>query len=145
MELYQLVYQSQSLVPFEAPELTALLHQSRAYNKCHGITGILLFTPDGRFMQVLEGDRDTVRHLYFDRIAADPRHYHLQLISEGPCQQRSFANWTMAFHMAQAHDLRQLLSPLPPDTPAQFVPRPPTRPELLTLLLDFVAKRKIQV
>ena len=145
MELYQLVYQSQSLVPFETPELTALLHQSRVYNDCHGITGILLFTPDGRFMQVLEGDRDAVRHLYFDRVAADPRHYHLQVISEGPCERRSFADWTMAFHMAQARDLRQLLSSVPPDNPALLILRPRTRPELLALLLDFVAKRETQV
>ena len=145
MKLYQLIYQSQSLVPFEPPELTALLHQSRAYNELYAITGILLFTPDGRFMQVLEGDRDAVRHLFFDRIASDPRHCHLQVISEGPCEQRSFADWTMAFHVAQARDLRRLLSPVPPDNPALLVPRPHTRPELLALLLDFVAKRETQV
>ncbi len=139
MELYQLIYQSQSLVPFEEPELKALLNHSRAYNQAHGITGILLYTLDGRFLQVLEGSREAVRHLYFDCIRADPRHYNWQIIGDGPCVQRSFADWSMYFRGAQARDLRKLLSPVPADTPALLIPRPRTRPELLALLRDFVA------
>ncbi|WP_310391587.1 BLUF domain-containing protein [Hymenobacter sp.] len=138
MGLHQLIYQSHSLVPFATPELTALLHQSRAYNQAHGITGILLYTPDGRFLQVLEGERDEVRGLY-RRIQTDPRHYDCRVFSEGPCRQRSFATWTMGFRVAQAQDLRKLLRSVPPDAPGLLVPRPPTRPEVLALLLDFVA------
>ena len=70
MELYQLIYQSQSLVPFEPIELTTLLNRSRMYNRYHDITGILLYTPDGRFLQVLEGPRQEVRNLYFNTIVA---------------------------------------------------------------------------
>ncbi|ALW85860.1 hypothetical protein AUC43_12605 [Hymenobacter sedentarius] len=139
MGLYQLIYQSQSLVPFETPELTALMHQARAFNRIHHITGLLLYTPDGRFLQVLEGEEEEVRDLYYNHIVFDPRHFNCRVLAEGPCQRRNFADWTMGFRVAQAQDLRKLLSPVPPDIPGLLVPRPHTRPELLELLLDFVA------
>ena len=144
MELYQLIYQSQSLVPFEPLQLSAMLDRSRAYNKRHSITGILLYTPDGRFLQVLEGPRQAVRHLYSNLIITDPRHYNCQVISEGPSLSRSFTGLTMAFQAAQPRDLRKILSPVPPDNPALLIPRPRTRPELLALLLDFVANPESQ-
>ncbi|HEX8504306.1 MAG TPA: BLUF domain-containing protein [Hymenobacter sp.] len=138
MSLYQLVYQSLSLVPFETPELVELLHQSCAYNHRHHITGLLLYTPDGRFLQVLEGAREEVRNLYYHRIVPDPRHYNCTVFSEGPCQERTFQNWSMGFRVAQAPDMRTLLGYVPPDSPGLLVPRPHTRPELMALLRDFV-------
>ncbi|WP_310396228.1 BLUF domain-containing protein [Hymenobacter sp.] len=128
MGLYHLIYQSQSLVPFSRPELLALLRQCWTYNRLHHVTGVLLYTPDGRFLQVLEGEESVVTHLYYDRIVADPRHHQGEVLGEGPCQQRSFARWTMGFRTAQAHDLRELLAD-----------RPSTRPELLEMLLEFAA------
>lgn len=139
MGLYQLIYQSQSLVPFELPELKVLLEHACAYNQAHGITAILLYTPDGRFLQVLEGEQADVRHLYFNRILLDPRHFNSHIFAEGPCLHRSFPAWPMGFRMAQARDLRRLLSYVPPDIPGLLVPRPHTRPELLKLLLKLVA------
>lgn len=140
MTLYQLVYQSQSLVPFEKPELLVLLQRARAFNQRHHITGLLLYTPDGRFLQVLEGAKEDVRHLYYERILADPRHFNCQVFGEGPCPARLFADWSMAFRPAQAHDLRLLLGCVPPDNPALLVPRPHTRAELVVLLQKFAAR-----
>lgn len=138
MGLYQLIYQSHSLVPFEERELTALLLRLRVYNRERQVTGVLLFTPDGRFLQVLEGDQDAVRALYYQRIVHDPRHHDCRVIGEGPCLQRSFAGWPMGFREAQAQDLRTLLGHVAPDTPALGVPRPPTRPEFMELLRAFL-------
>lgn len=141
MGLHQLIYQSQSLVPFDNPELAALLTQCRASNARAGITGLLLYTPDGRFLQVLEGEHAAVRQLYYQRIAADPRHFNCRLLSAGECPHRAFAAWRMGFRVAQPAHLRTLLGYiLPPDSPALLVPRPHTRPELLALLHDFVAQ-----
>ncbi|WP_210515842.1 BLUF domain-containing protein [Hymenobacter terricola] len=140
MSLYQLIYQSQSLVPFEARELQALLTSSRANNQQLGISGMLLYTPDGRFLQVLEGDQQAVRTLYYHHILADPRHHSCRVLCEGHCLRRSFADWSLAYRAAQAPDLRTLLGYVPPDTPALLVPRPRTRPELVELLLEFMSK-----
>ncbi|MGY3087583.1 hypothetical protein ACVWYF_000609 [Hymenobacter sp. UYAg731] len=101
MSLYQLIYQSQSLVPFETPELVALLTQCRANNLRDGITGLLLYTPDGRFLQVLEGSPEAVRRLYHQYIAVDPRHFSCRVLSEGYCPHRAFADWRMGFRVAQ--------------------------------------------
>jgi hypothetical protein len=55
MSLYHLIYESQVTRPFSKPELVNLLQQARQFNEANGITGLLLYTPDGRFLQVLEG------------------------------------------------------------------------------------------
>jgi Sensors of blue-light using FAD len=140
MSLYQLIYQSQSLVPFETPELTELLTHSRTNNLRDDITSLLLYTPDGRFLQVLEGTPEAVRRLYYRRIAVDPRHFSCRVLSEGYCQHRAFADWRMGFRVAQPQHLRTLLGYVAPDSPALLVPRPHTHPELLALLHDFVAQ-----
>lgn len=145
MSLYQILYQSQSLVPFEPLELAALLHHSRANNEQRAISGILLYTPDGRFLQVLEGEDEAVRRLYHQRIVADPRHYNCRVLSEGPCQHRSFPNWPMGFRHAHAHHLRTLLGTTQANNQSLLVPRPHTRPELLALLLELAASGEEQV
>jgi len=141
MNLHQLIYQSRALVPFECPELRALLQQARGFNQARGITGLLLLTPDGRFLQVLEGERAAVRDLYYHHIALDPRHFDCHVISEAEGAERLFEGWHMAFRPAQAVTLRTLLAPVPPPTAAALLlPHPRTHAELLELLLDFAAR-----
>ena len=143
MGLYQLIYQSVSLVPFEPAQLTAMLSWSRAFNSERRVSGLLLHTVDGRFLQVLEGDREDVRHLYFDRIRPDPRHHQCRVFSEGPCPHRAFPRWQMGFRMAQAQDLRLLLSSVPSDIPGLLVPRPHTRTEIMALLMEFLQRGEV--
>jgi len=138
MSIYHLVYQSQALVPFEAAELTALLHQSRAHNQQAHITGLLLHTPEGRFLQILEGEDADVRQLYYQNIIADPRHYQCRVLGEGSCAERSFADWSMGLRIAQASDLHTLLQTGSLNAPTRLGPCPTTRSELLELLLEFV-------
>ena len=143
MSIYHLLYQSCSLIPFEPRELNALLESARMRNQSLDISGLLLYTPDGRFLQVLEGPREAVRELYHQHIACDPRHYNCQLLGEGPCEARSFAGWAMDFRPAQALDLRHLLAPVPVNNSALLVPRPHTRPELVELLLEFAQRGEL--
>ena len=139
MSLYHLVYQSQALVPFSNAALSALLHQSRAHNQQVHVTGLLLHSPDGRFLQILEGEDADVRHLYYHLILSDPRHYQCQVLGEGNCAERSFADWSMGFRVAQEAELHALFIHGSLNAPTRNGPKPTIRPELLKLLLDFVA------
>lgn len=138
MSTYQLIYQSYSLIPFEPYELHEMLEKARVRNQHHRINGLLLYTPDGRFLQVLEGPRDAVCELYYLRIVGDPRHYNCQVLDEGPSETSRFISEPMAFRPAQAQDLRQLLAPVRLRGAALRVPRPHTRPELIELLVEFM-------
>lgn len=143
MDLYHLLYQSQALGDFGEAELAALLRRGRAHNQAHNITGVLLHTADGRFLQVLEGPITAVRHLYYHVILSDTRHFHCQVISEGPCARRSFAGWTMGCRLARPDDLRPLLGEAPAND-LGLTYRPYPRPQLLALLENFVAQGSVE-
>ena len=128
--------------PMGPAEMDALLHQCRIYNRQHAITGVLLHTPEGRFLQVLEGPRTAVRHLYYHAILSDLRHHHCQVLGEGPWPTRSFATWTMGFRHAQAGEMRTLLGEAISNS-LGLTPRPYPRPQLLGLVLDFVEQASV--
>lgn len=143
MDLYHLLYQSQALSKFGEAELAALLRRGRAHNQAHNISGVLLHTADGRFLQVLEGPKTAVRHLYYHVILSDVRHFHCQVISEGPCARRSFAGWTMGCRLARPDDLRTLLGEAPAND-LELTYRPYPRSRLLVLLKNFVAQGPVE-
>ncbi|GAA3964822.1 BLUF domain-containing protein [Hymenobacter antarcticus] len=136
MRLYHLIYQSQALTAFTQPELVELLRKSWTCNLEHHVTGMLLHAPNGQFLQVLEGEEAAVHHLYYNRIAPDPRHEHLIVLSEGPSSTQVFADWCMSFRA----------SPGLPALPGYYAPTAlylrvsnltRATPELKRLLLDF--------
>src|SRR3954454_5044238 len=61
--VFSLVYSSTTDHDWTQEELVGLLTYSRDWNAEHGVTGLLLYR-DCIFMQLLEGDEDTVRALY---------------------------------------------------------------------------------
>lgn len=144
MGLYHLLYHSQALTPFDTPALTALLYQSRTFNRAHHLSGLLLHTPDGRFLQILEGEEAVVNALYYDHISADPRHHSCRVLGAGACAERSFADWNMGFRVAKAEELYALLTDAPPAELVLPASQPHFRPELLQLLLDFVANHEFE-
>ena len=144
MSTYQLLYQSYSLIPFGPRELDELLAHARARNERRSLNSILLYTPDGRFLQLIEGPRDAVRALYYEHLVSDPRHYNCRVLSEGPSEVASFGGCPMDFFPAQAQDLRLLLAPVPVPGAALLVPRPHTRPELVELLVEFTRHGKLR-
>jgi hypothetical protein len=139
MRLYQLIYQSQAMVPFEAPELLALHQQAQAYNHAHGIASVLLHTADGRLLQLLEGDETIVRHLYYQRIAPDSRHRDCRIVAQGPALVPTLAGWPLEIRAALPADLRALLAHVPSGNRALCVPRTRTAPELAEALRAFLA------
>ncbi len=93
--MYHLVYTSHATRPFGESDLIDLLQECRAFNRQHGITGMLLYI-QGKFIQVLEGQKEDVAKL-FNRIAADPRHHRVAVIVEGESKERIFKDWSMGF------------------------------------------------
>ena len=99
-EFYQILYLSK-LSPYSTPAcVTDIIRQSRANNREHEITGILIF--DGnRFCQYLEGPKTSVCGV-MSRIFDDQRHYDIRMLQEGETfRKRRFADWTMAYGLIE--------------------------------------------
>ena len=91
--LVRLMYASRAVAAVDQAALVAILRQSKASNPGLGITGVLCFS-EGIFLQVLEGGRSAVNRLYH-RIAADPRHTEVELLTYDEIGERRFAGWSM--------------------------------------------------
>ena len=98
--LYQLIYGSSESIRFSSLELAELLRKARAGNSARGITGMLLYH-DHCFLQILEGEQARVEAL-FERISQDSRHSGVTVFHRGPCAQREFGEWSMAYHEPSA-------------------------------------------
>jgi hypothetical protein len=89
-----------------SPEaLTELLRQARSYNQDHRLTGLLLYAAGTKeFVQVLEGPRDEVAHIY-QKIAQDERHKHAFVLHEAVTAGRMFPDWRMGFVSTELKDV----------------------------------------
>ena len=93
--MFYLIYVSSAVKLMKDDELLFLLQQSREKNYRLGITGILLYK-DGSFMQMLEGEKQTVLELY-RTIMSDERHKGLITVMRSDIKGRSFEDWSMGF------------------------------------------------
>ena len=91
--LVRLMYASRAAASVDQEELVAILRKSKANNPAIGVTGVLCYS-EGVFLQVLEGGRSAVNRLY-NRIASDPRHTQVELLSYAEIGERRFAGWSM--------------------------------------------------
>lgn len=91
--LVRLMYASRAANSVNQNELVAILKKSKANNAEVGVTGVLCFS-SGIFLQVLEGGRLQVSALY-NKIATDPRHHDVVLLSYEEVEERRFAGWSM--------------------------------------------------
>jgi hypothetical protein len=95
MNLFRLVYYSERNHS-TALDLRTLIATCHKNNSARSISGLLHFN-GAYFVQVLEGARADVSDIYH-RIAADPRHINLILISGADARERIFPTWSMALH-----------------------------------------------
>ena len=102
--MFHLTYVSSAAQEFSKADLNELLAQCRENNMRLGITGMLLYK-DGNFMQILEGDKDTVRGLY-TKISADPRHTGDLVLYQGTSEERQFPDWSMGFRDLDSPEAR---------------------------------------
>jgi hypothetical protein len=91
--LVRLLYASRPIPSLSAEDLLLIQQQSQLNNPGHGITGLLCCSA-GIFLQVLEGSRPAVNHLY-GRISADPRHLEPTLLVYEEIRERRFERWGM--------------------------------------------------
>lgn len=101
MSLERLVYYSCPRPDLSHVDVASILEKARTRNAELGVTGALGFRAD-LFVQVLEGERETIAALY-EMICADPRHTTPRLIGLAPIESRQFATWSMdymALHQA---------------------------------------------
>lgn len=67
----------------------------------------MLLYKDGEFMQILEGEEQTVKDLYA-KVWEDPRHRMVNLIIERPVEKRSFGEWSMGFCILHRTELKKV-------------------------------------
>jgi hypothetical protein len=100
---FRLIYSSAAAPDLDMKDLEQMLEESRVRNKARGITGVLVFV-DGVFLQILEGEKDTVLAL-LKTIARDPRHTNLKVFHEQDTDARAFASWSMAYLSPSAEEV----------------------------------------
>ncbi|WP_324672129.1 BLUF domain-containing protein [Hymenobacter sp. GOD-10R] len=101
-----LVYMSRAVRPLSDQDLQELLTQCRRDNAREHVTGILFYS-HGNIAQLIEGEPEVIERL-FKRISRDGRHSHVHKLVEKPITQRSFSEWSMAFHPLEADAFHQL-------------------------------------
>jgi Sensors of blue-light using FAD. len=103
MELYRIIYASRA-EGVSKQDINDILAACERNNPRRHITGMLLFD-NGHFLQLLEGRRAAVSERLL-KIARDPRHHDLEVLTCGPIDARLFTDWSM--HHVVAHGARAL-------------------------------------
>ena len=137
--LFRLVYRSQATQPLAAAALVTLLENARANNQHYLLTGLLLYAEE-EFMQVLEGPEPALSELY-ERIQADPRHYHVRTLHYAPIKKRAFPDWRMGFARPSAAAFRQATGFLPLEATPGLAAHPPR--ELWQQLREFAQSAEV--
>lgn len=136
MSLHELAYLSTATRLLSDDELDGLLAQARAKNAELGVTGMLLYK-DKSFLQVIEGDRDTLEGLY-RTIRQDMRHQNVRQLFFRPLAARNFADWQMGFARLDGGDPPEGWSALMKDgAKADSLSLPERSSLAYTLLLTF--------
>ena len=95
--LVELLYCSVSIVPeLSNVDLNHILASARQRNLSEDITGMLLYYR-GEFVQILEGEKESVKNVYEKFIGPDFRHTALNKVCENTISHRSFNKWSMGF------------------------------------------------
>lgn len=102
--------------------IEAILSVARRENERNALTGVLLFNRN-YFLQCLEGGRREVTAT-FCRIAADPRHGNVTLVSTQDIDVRDFPDWTMGYVASTSPQVNALLR--------EFVPTHDFNPQALS-------------
>ncbi len=90
-----IVYISSANYMINDREIVSIVNTSRINNARLGITGILLYNA-GSFMQLIEGEAETIENLYY-KISQDPRHNSIKMLLRETITHRNFSDWQMGY------------------------------------------------
>lgn len=91
-----LTYKSIATASPSEADLASLVRKARARNRKLGVTGMLLYE-NGSFLQTLEGPPEKLETLW-SSIKQDPRHDHIEVLSEHIVPARLFSDWDLLLH-----------------------------------------------
>jgi len=91
--MYRLIYKSRCAGTVDWNLVNQIIESSEAHNQDDRVTGVLLATKS-HFLQVIEGGFEEINNLFL-RIARDPRHEDVQLVSFTCVESRLFGGWAM--------------------------------------------------
>jgi len=103
---YYLLYFGVAKKEFTEQDFNFLLEQARSRNHYLGITGKLLHC-EGAFIQLLEGVEVAVKEVY-NSICNDQRLIAVKKITEGNCEERYYADWTMDFKNVSIEEINKM-------------------------------------
>lgn len=93
--LERIAYSSIATIPLDSLLVIAdILAVSQRNNARDRLTGALVYS-EGRFFQVIEGETVDVDRL-MKRVAVDPRHADINVVSRTFVDERMFSDWSMS-------------------------------------------------
>jgi serine/threonine protein kinase len=95
LPIHQVIYESIPTMETTIEELLNILKKSQYKNIRLDISGLLVFR-NGKFLQLLEGEKKEVDQL-FAMIQLDPRHKNVKVIMESDSHYRCMPSWVMGF------------------------------------------------
>ncbi|MGB5444450.1 MAG: BLUF domain-containing protein [Psychromonas sp.] len=105
-ELMHLIYASKATIDFSDDDIVDLLTKARKNNHSLNVTGMLLFDK-GSFLQVLEGEEETVNKL-FTKISRDKRHANIVSIISEAISERYLNDWSMGYVSISRSELEKI-------------------------------------
>lgn len=98
MSYARLCYASQAIKPDQLvrQDLMDIINEAVHFNAQHHIYGVLYYG-NGYFFQCLEGNKEDLDYLYYQRILNDSRHQDTKLLHLDNIEQIQFSSWNMKF------------------------------------------------
>jgi len=91
-------------------DINELFDKVTAFNNSRGIKGILLYS-SGNFFQILEGNKETINDLFYNRIKLDPRHSNIFVVIEKQYPSSVFNEYSSKFNTVKnPADLKKIIS-----------------------------------
>ncbi|BFM48955.1 BLUF domain-containing protein [Marinomonas sp. THO17] len=104
--MISITYISKAEKVFSDSELQLMLEGFIEKNRLNNISGVLLYNGAGTFIQIIEGEEDSVLAIY-EKIKKDKRHSNIVCLRKVNIAQRSFKQWRMGFRNLKNNSIKK--------------------------------------